>query len=885
MRIENIKKIKLGDNMAIDKNRRHRPIRSLLFRYIGILLLVFLLAFFLIFFIRMTGMLKQAENLHITEINNSISGVLDDAEANLQSATWDWSCWDDTYEFALGNSPDYIELNFEYANALDKLGINFVIITDMEMRVLYEDFYDLIGEAAGELPSGFAGSLDGVVSDFFQDFALIDEDKRLETHNGVIGYYNYNGQVYSTSIMPILHSDAMGDPAGIIVMGRVCDNANIQRMTRTDTFNFEISVPGEEELAQGDTVVFEGDSVISLYKLIDDIEGNKLIIKISQPRTVYLEGMQAVGMSSLFLIVSMILFVVILFYFLSRIVVKPLKELSADVLSVSGETAIDADKYSQNMELYTLGTSINEMLHNVLRAEKSSLAKSEFLSRMSHEMRTPMNAIIGMTSIARASGTTERYEYCLDRIETASKHLLGVINDILDMSKIEANKLELACSDFHLEKMLANITNVITFRIDEKKQSFHIYLDRSVPANLFGDEQRIAQVLTNLLSNAAKFTPENGEITLRINLIEETDNECTVQFSITDTGIGISTEQKMKLFRSFEQADGSISRKFGGTGLGLVISKRIVEMMGGAINVESEPGKGSTFTFTIKAGRGSSGENVAAPVLKKNIRVLAVDDSDDVLEYFRYIFEPLSILCDTASNGADALAHIKKNINRPYDVIFVDWMMPEMDGIELTRRIRRLTSQNSVVIMISAAEWSTIEDEAHRAGVQYFIPKPLFSSAVIDCINECMGNKTEPSAPYIESAENMQFVEKTVLLVDDVEINREIVIAMMEGTGLRIHCAENGKEAFEEYQSHPELYDLILMDIHMPEMDGFEATRKIRALSDCPSAQNVPIIAMTANVFREDIEKCLECGMNEHVGKPIDFNELMKKMSRLLAAE
>jgi len=395
---------------------------------------------------------------------------------------------------------------------------------------------------------------------------------------------------------------------------------------------------------------------------------------------------------------------------------------------------------------------ITELLAAKEQAEQGNRSKSEFLSRMSHEMRTPMNAIIGMTGIAKNSDDPAKKEYCLDRIDAASCHLLGVINDVLDMSKIEAEKFELNYAEFDFEKMLSTSLNVVKFRMDEKQQELSISIDPSMPLTLTGDEQRLAQVITNLLSNAAKFTPEKGKIHCGAKVISEESGEMTVQVEVADNGIGIPKEQQGNLFGSFVQADGSITRKFGGTGLGLAISKTIVELMGGEIWVESELGEGSRFIFTFKAST-------------------------------------------VLSNGLNEA----------------------VDKQDRTDDIKKINS----------------------------------------------------------------FEGKTVLFAEDVDINREIVMAMLEDTKLTIDCAENGQIAVELFEANPERYDVIFMDMQMPEVDGLEATRRIREM-DVPEGKTVPIIAMTANVFREDIEKCMEAGMNEHIGKPIDFNELIRKVEKYL---
>jgi len=516
-------------------------------------------------------------------------------------------------------------------------------------------------------------------------------------------------------------------------------------------------------------------------------------------------------------------------------------------------------------------------------AEQASSAKGDFLSRMSHEMRTPMNAIIGMTNIAKGSNDPEKKEYCLGKIEDASKHLLNVINDILDMSKIEANKFDLSYQEFDFENTLMKITNIINFRIEEKKQNFIVNLDRSVPLSLISDELRLTQVITNLLSNSAKFTPEGGTISLNITKLSDSGSDCTLRFEVIDNGIGISADQQSRLFRSFEQADGSITRKYGGTGLGLAISKRIVELMNGSIWVESELGKGSKFIFTIKAEKGTTKRERHPVINKEEIHILAVDDSKEIRDYFTYVMSTFELSCDVAADGYEALQMIADSKDNPYNIFFIDWQMPGINGIELTKKIKETAMDNAIVFMISVAKWSDIEEEAEAAGVDRFVSKPLFPSVLIDSINECFGAVyNEKTISQTRSPEDQHdFRSHTLLLAEDIEVNREIIMAILEDTGITIDSAENGLEAVALFEKQPDKYSLILMDVNMPEMDGYDATRKIRSLN-CQEARNIPIIAMTANVFREDIEHCIEAGMNDHIGKPLDTDDLYKKLDLYL---
>jgi CheY-like chemotaxis protein len=349
---------------------------------------------------------------------------------------------------------------------------------------------------------------------------------------------------------------------------------------------------------------------------------------------------------------------------------------------------------------------------------------------------------------------------------------------------------------------------------------------------------------------------------------------------VADTGIGISGDQQERLFTSFQQAESSTSRKFGGTGLGLAISKRIVELMGGRIWIESELGKGASFFFTAQVERGAEERRglLDPGVNRKNIRILAVDDQPEIREYFTEVVQGLGFVCDTAGSGKEACALVEQGGG--YDLYFVDWKMPGMDGIELSRRIKSQGPGNPVVVMISAAVWSMIESEAKSAGVDKFLLKPLFPSAIADCINECLG-LDGLAADDDKQEETDDFSGYCVLLAEDVEINREIVLTLLEPTKLVIDSAETGVEAVRLYSEDPERYAMIFMDVQMPEMDGYEATRRIRAFH-APRAGEIPIVAMTANVFREDIEKCLEAGMNDHIGKPLDLGEVMEKLRKYL---
>ncbi|MBR6060154.1 MAG: response regulator [Victivallales bacterium] len=533
----------------------------------------------------------------------------------------------------------------------------------------------------------------------------------------------------------------------------------------------------------------------------------------------------------------------------------------------------------QRQELSESRTALQEALAT---AEQANKAKTAFLSNMSHEIRTPMNAIIGLNNIALNDPTTsDKVKVYLEKIGGSAQHLLGIINDILDMSRIDSGRMTVKSEEFSFAKALEQVNSMISGQCRQKGITYDCHLTGHIDDYYIGDAMKLKQIMINILGNAVKFTPEGGTVTFVIEEGPRFDGKAILKMVISDTGIGMSKEFLPHVFEAFSQEDSSSTSKYGSTGLGMPITKSIVELMNGNISVDSEKGKGTTFTVTVTLGESSKQaiEIESSDLTPHNMSVLVIDDDPIALEHAEIILGQVGVSCETAESGWEGIDKIRIRHARgeDYNLILIDWRMPEMDGIETTRQIRSIVGLDTPIIILTSFNWDDIADEALEAGVDTFVPKPLFAGSVLDEFKEALRKKNETL--LLKTAD---LKGKRLLLAEDNAINAEIMTMVLDMREMEADLAENGQKAVDRFaQSKPGYYSAILMDMRMPVMDGLEATRAIRAM-DREDAKTIPIIALTANAFDEDVQRSMQAGLNAHLSKPVEPEVLYKTLEKLI---
>ncbi|MDE7311060.1 MAG: response regulator [Eubacterium sp.] len=540
---------------------------------------------------------------------------------------------------------------------------------------------------------------------------------------------------------------------------------------------------------------------------------------------------------------------------------------------------------SDQERIRELEEQVRRMQDALEAAESANRAKSTFLSNMSHDIRTPMNAIIGFSALlmrdAEKPGKVREYT---KKVIASSQHLLSLINDVLDISKIESGKMVLNISEFELADTVTAVDTVIRPQTNARNQTFDVHVSGLQHEQLIGDETRINQVLINLLSNAVKYTQEGGHIQLRVAGDKPASHDFqSLTISVEDNGYGMTPEYCEKIFDAFTRADNNTTKKVQGTGLGMAITKNIVEMMGGTIEVRSELGKGSIFTVRICLRIPDKNMDARFWEHYGISNILVVDDELEICENIANLMADTGVHIDYTLSGEEAVEKIRQAASQhwEYHVILIDWKMPQMDGLETARKIRRLVSEEIPILVLTAYEWSQIEEEATRAGINAFLPKPFFVANFRERLKE-LRMEGEKGGRQEEAVHTL--AGRCFLVAEDVELNAEILSEVLSMQDAACKVVENGQLAVEEFErSRPGRYDAILMDVQMPVMNGYDATRKIRGLGR-PDAEQIPIIAMTANAFAEDVKEALDAGMNAHVAKPIDPQQLSTTLSEFFGS-